>query len=100
MAAQIRKVSSDFRECAKRAGGARSPALWSNRPGFGRFGHTYRASLTGNGYCLSQGKVRTYRSRQYAHLMLDLLIERVSYDPMAVFIAVAVVLLIMLARTL
>jgi hypothetical protein len=32
--------------------------------------------------------------------MLDLLIERVSYDPMAIFIAVAVVLLIMLARTL
>ena len=44
--------------------------------------------------------VRTYRSRQYAHLMLDVLIERVSYDPMAIFIAVAIVLLIMLARTL
>ena len=35
-----------------------------------------------------------------AHLMLDVLIERVSYDPMAIFIVVAVVLLVMLARTL
>ena len=31
--------------------------------------------------------------------MLDVLIERVSYDPMAIFMIVAVVLLIMLART-
>ncbi len=32
--------------------------------------------------------------------MLDVLIERLSYDPMAIFIAVAIVLLIMLGRTL
>ena len=31
--------------------------------------------------------------------MLDLLIERVSYDPMAVFTIVAAVLLLMLFRT-
>jgi hypothetical protein len=31
--------------------------------------------------------------------MLDVLIERVSYEPMAIFAIVAVVLLIMLART-
>jgi hypothetical protein len=31
--------------------------------------------------------------------MLDLLIERVSYEPMAIFTIVAAVLLIMLART-
>jgi hypothetical protein len=31
--------------------------------------------------------------------MLDVLIERVSYEPMAIFVIVAVVLLIMLART-
>ena len=31
--------------------------------------------------------------------MLDVLIERVSYEPMAIFMIVAVVLLIMLART-
>jgi hypothetical protein len=32
--------------------------------------------------------------------MLDLVIERVSYDPLAVFVIVAVVLLIMLTRTM
>jgi hypothetical protein len=31
--------------------------------------------------------------------MLDVLIERVSYEPMAIFMIVAVVLLFMLART-
>ena len=31
--------------------------------------------------------------------MLDVLIERVSYDPMAIFMIVAVVLLILLTRT-
>lgn len=31
--------------------------------------------------------------------MLDVLIERVSYEPMAIFVIVAVVLLVMLART-
>jgi hypothetical protein len=31
--------------------------------------------------------------------MLDLLIERVSYDPMAIFTVVAAVLLVMLFRT-
>lgn len=31
--------------------------------------------------------------------MLDVLIERVSYEPMAIFVIVAIVLLIMLART-
>jgi len=31
--------------------------------------------------------------------MLDVLIERVSYEPMATFMIVAAVLLIMLART-
>ena len=35
----------------------------------------------------------------YAHLMLDALIERVSYDPMAIFTIVAAVLLVMLFRT-
>jgi hypothetical protein len=35
----------------------------------------------------------------YAHLMLDLLIERVSYEPMAIFTIVAAVLLVMLFRT-
>jgi hypothetical protein len=32
--------------------------------------------------------------------MLDLVIERVSYDPLAVSVIVAVVLLIMLTRTM
>jgi hypothetical protein len=32
--------------------------------------------------------------------MLDVLIEWVSYDPMTIFAVVAVVLLVMLARTL
>jgi hypothetical protein len=31
--------------------------------------------------------------------MLDVLIEKVAYDPMAIFIIVAVVLLLMLFRT-
>ena len=31
--------------------------------------------------------------------MLDVLIERLSYEPMAIFMVVAVVLLVMLART-
>jgi hypothetical protein len=31
--------------------------------------------------------------------MLDVLIERLSYEPMAIFMIVAVVLLVMLART-
>jgi hypothetical protein len=31
--------------------------------------------------------------------MLDVLIESLSYEPMAIFIAVAVVLLVMLVRT-
>jgi hypothetical protein len=31
--------------------------------------------------------------------MLDVLLERVSYEPMAIFVIVAVVLLVMLART-
>ena len=31
--------------------------------------------------------------------MLDALIERVSYEPMAIFMIVAVVLLLLLART-
>jgi hypothetical protein len=34
-----------------------------------------------------------------ARLMLDVLIETVSYEPLAIFMIVAVVLLIMLART-
>jgi hypothetical protein len=34
-----------------------------------------------------------------AHLMLDVLIERVAYDPMAIFTIVAAVLLLMLFRT-
>jgi len=32
--------------------------------------------------------------------MLDVLIETVSYEPLAIFMIVAIVLLIMLARTL
>lgn len=35
-----------------------------------------------------------------ARLMLDALIETVSYEPLAIFMIVAIVLLIMLARTL
>ena len=36
----------------------------------------------------------------HARLMLDALIETVSYEPLAIFMIVAIVLLIMLARTL
>ena len=54
----------------------------------------------GNGNCLDQHIAKTPRSRQARPLMLDLLIERVSYEPMAIFTIVAAVLLIMLARTL
>ena len=96
-ASQIRKVASDFREYTKCAGGARSPDLWRNRLGIGRFGHTCTSSLTGNAYCLCQD-IKEQAVRPIS--MLDVLIERVSYDPMAIFIAVAIVLLIMLARTL
>ena len=40
------------------------------------------------------------RSRLARPLMFDLILERVSYDPMAIFVAVAIVLLVLLARTL
>ena len=42
----------------------------------------------------------TKEQARNARLMLDVLIETVSYEPLAIFMIVAVVLLIMLARTL
>jgi hypothetical protein len=63
-----------------------------------RIGHTRRRCLTGNGNCL----LLQYTKEQAgnARLMLDVLIETVSHDPLTIFIVVAIVLLIMLARTL
>jgi len=96
-ASQIRKTTSDSREYAKCVGGARSRTLWRNRLGIGRIKHTCISSFTGNAYCVCQD-IKEQAGTPIS--MLDVLIERVSYDPMAIFIAVAIVLLVMLARTL
>jgi hypothetical protein len=62
-----------------------------------RFRHRRRPCLTGNGNCLL---LYTKEQAGNARLMLDVLIETVSYEPLAIFMIVAIVLLIMLARTL
>jgi len=80
-----------------RAGVAGPPPMCRGWRRDGRSRHTRDCCLTGNDYCLCQG---IKEQATHAHLMLDVLIERVSYDPMAIFMIVAVVLLIMLARTL
>jgi hypothetical protein len=61
------------------------------------FPHTRPPCLTGNGNCLVQ---YTKEQARHARLMLDALIETVAYDPLAIFMVVAVVLFFMLARTL
>ena len=63
----------------------------------GRLRHTARHCLTGNGNCLL---LYTKEQAGHARLMLDALIETVSYEPLAIFMIVAIVLVIMLARTL
>ena len=62
----------------------------------GRCRHTPRRCLTGNGNCLLE---YTKEQAGNARLMLDTLIETVSYEPLAIFMVVAIVLVIMLART-
>ena len=67
-----------------------------NRRRIGRFRHTRRPCLTGNGNCLLQ---YTKEQASNARLMFDALIETVAYEPLAIFMIVAIVLLIMLTRT-
>jgi hypothetical protein len=63
--------------------------------GFARFRHGRTPCLTGNGNCLLQYIEEPWNIR----LMLDALIETVAYDPLAIFLIVAMVLVVMLVRT-
>ena len=98
-AAQIRKIAGDFRETSPQSPVVAPRRVSGKRRGIARSRHTWRFFPNGNGNCLCRGIADTPRSRQERPLMLDVLIERVSYEPMAIFVIVAVVLLIMLART-
>jgi hypothetical protein len=98
-AAQIRKVVGDFRE-HRATPAMRGAARTVRKTTQDRAFSAHRWSFAGgNGNCLISNSQIQPRSRQARPLMLDVLIERVSYEPMAIFIIVAVVLLIMLART-
>ena len=61
-----------------------------------RFRHTRHYFLTGNGNCLLK---YTKEQAEHARLMLDVLIETVSRQPLTIFMVVAIGLVIMLART-